>query len=123
MQQPRLAALLALACLAASTARADDYSGQPLNDGATPAAHVMVPAANGTRSFLRVVNAGGPGSPSGWCTRRAGIVPGNGVPGSYEIAAGAPGELFVAPGKVPQDALVCAPPPNATAALTIEAFQ
>ena len=120
----RAAALVAAGVLAAPTARADDFSG-PLGDGAVPIAHLMVPASqNGSsRTMISVSSADAAGSPSAWCTFRASIVPAPGTPGSFEIAAGAPGLFYKTPGFVPQRALYCAPLPSQVANLTIEALQ
>ena len=122
MHPLRVAALAAAIGLVASAARAADYS-RSLTAGTVPVAVTMLPAASGGRTSLMIVSADAAGAPSGWCTFRANTTPGPGVPGSFEIVAGAPGFDRQLPANIPQAPLVCAPLPNSTTDLTIEANQ
>lgn len=121
MNRSRNALIVGAFCLITSGAQADDHSAT-LSDGALPVAHQLLPYT-GKRTLLMVTSADAFGSSSGWCTFRQGIVPGPGVAGSFEIVAGASGLLLNSPGNVPQAPVTCAPLPNQSTDLTVEANQ
>ncbi len=121
MKHLRFAALCAAMGLVASGARAADYS-RSLTSGAAVVAVTVLPTTGG-RTSIMAVSADAAGAPSVWCTFRANTTPGPGVPGSFEIVAGAPGFDRQLPAQIPQAALVCAAQANTTSNLTIEANQ
>lgn len=121
MKHLRVAALCAAMGLAASSARADDFS-RSLTSGAAQVAVTVLPRTN-SRTSIMVVSADAAGAASIWCTFKANITPGPGMPGSFEIVAGSSGYDRQHPADIPQAALVCAALPNTTSNLTIEANQ